>query len=154
MKKLSGFSLVELMIVVAIIGVLAAIAVPNYNDYVLRGKITEAFSQLSSLQVRMEQYYQDNRSYQRAASSTVVSNGVSCATTCGILPPTTGIENFSYCCTISSSGQGFTYTATGTGSTAGFVYTVNDTGARGTTSLGAGWTGGTTCWVKSKGASC
>jgi type IV pilus assembly protein PilE len=70
------------------------------------------------------------------------------------LPPTSGVENFSYCCAVSNSGQNFTYTATGKGSTTGFVYTVDDAGVKSTTSLGAGWTGGSTCWVKSNGATC
>src|SRR4030095_7908104 len=59
----AGFTLIEVMIVVAIVAVLAAIALPNYSDYVKRSKIVEATSALSDLRVRYEQFYLDNRTY-------------------------------------------------------------------------------------------
>ena len=59
----TGFSLMELMIVVAIIGILAAIALPAYQDHVRRAKAVEATSTLSEMRTRMEQFFQDNRTY-------------------------------------------------------------------------------------------
>ena len=58
-----GFTLIELMIVVAIIGILASIAVPNYTEYVRSGKAIEATAALGDQRVKMEQYFQDNRTY-------------------------------------------------------------------------------------------
>jgi len=58
MKKQRGFTIIELMIAVAIIAILAAIALPAYNDYIQRGKLTEAFTGLADFRVRMEQFYQ------------------------------------------------------------------------------------------------
>src|SRR5437867_53900 len=64
----AGFTLIEVMIVVAIVGVLAAIALPNYSDYVKRGKITEATSALAEVRTRYEQWFLDNRTYAGACS--------------------------------------------------------------------------------------
>jgi prepilin-type N-terminal cleavage/methylation domain-containing protein len=74
MRFKQGFTLIELMITVAIIAILAAIAVPNYTDYITRSKFTEAHGMLGDLRVKMEQYYMDNRRY-----GTTVGGGV-----CGI----------------------------------------------------------------------
>src|SRR6266581_1407504 len=63
MRDIKGFTLIEVMIVVAIVAVLAAIALPNYADYIKRGKIIEATSALSDLRTRYEQYFLDNRTY-------------------------------------------------------------------------------------------
>src|SRR2546423_8505483 len=61
--RVRGFTLIEVLIVVAIVGVLAAIALPNYSDYVKRGKIIEATQRLSEARVKMEQFFLDNRKY-------------------------------------------------------------------------------------------
>ena len=57
-----GFTLIEIMIVVAIVAILSAIALPSYSDYVLRSKLPEAFSALSDQRIRLEQYYQGQQS--------------------------------------------------------------------------------------------
>lgn len=58
-----GFTLVELLITVAIIGILAAIAYPNYNDYMTKSRRAEAKTLLSDIAARQEQYFLDNRRY-------------------------------------------------------------------------------------------
>jgi len=61
--KHTGFTLIELMIAVAIVGILAAIAVPNYSEYVKRASRAEAASALLDAANKQEQYFVDNRAY-------------------------------------------------------------------------------------------
>jgi len=100
-----GFTLIELMIAVAIVGILTMVALPAYKDYVKRGKLTEAFNQLSACSVTMGQYYQDNRTYVSAPT---------CATT----------QNFTYAVS-SPTSTGYTLVATGSSTTVtGFTFTI------------------------------
>jgi len=57
--KQKGFTLIELMIVVAIIGILASIAIPAYQDYTIRAQVVEAFSITGELKLSIRDYYKD-----------------------------------------------------------------------------------------------
>ncbi len=63
MGRLRGFSLIELMVVVAMIGILAAIAYPSYQSYVLRSKRTIAKIQLMDISEQETRYFINNRTY-------------------------------------------------------------------------------------------
>ena len=69
MKTLQkGFTLIELMIVVAIIGILAAVAIPAYQDYIARAQVSEAVNLLASGKTGMAEYFADKATWPTAAS--------------------------------------------------------------------------------------
>ena len=74
MKKIqSGFTLIELMIVVAIIGILAAIAIPQYQNYTARAQASEALSLASGAKVAVAEYYNTNGDFPSATDCTDAS---------------------------------------------------------------------------------
>lgn len=144
-----GFTLIEMMIAVALVAILAAIAMPNYNNYARRGQLSEAFTTLSDMRVKLEQHYQDNKYYGSAANST------SCPTLSGYSAfPVTG-KYFTVTCTGGAApSQTFTVTATGTGGlTTGYNYTINQIGAKGTAKY-AGSTSTAACWLTKSASVC
>ena len=141
MRKNMGFTLIEVMIVVVIIGILAAVAIPNYSEYVTRSRVTEAISGLSDMRVRMEQYFQDNRTYVGACVA-------------GTVAPLATATNFTFACS-NLAATTYTVTATGSGPMSGFAYTVNQSNTRTSTMTSPStWTGNTACWATRKDGSC
>lgn len=139
MKRVqNGFTLIEVLVTVVIVGILMAVAMPAYNDYVIRGRLTEAFSALGTAQPAAEQFWSNNRTY--VGFDTAVN-----------FPAATA--NFTYALS-GASASGYTVTATGIGKVAGFVYTIDQNGTRATTGSPAGWGTSTSCWVDHKGGSC
>jgi len=70
MKKLNGFTLVELMVVVSIIGILAGVVYPSYTSYVKKAKCADGIDSLLTLAGFMEEFYMNNDSYEDAAVPT------------------------------------------------------------------------------------
>ena len=63
MKKQQGFTLIELMIVVAIIGILAAIAIPAYQDYTIRAQVSEGLNLSGAAKAAVTEYFQDQGAF-------------------------------------------------------------------------------------------
>jgi type IV pilus assembly protein PilE len=145
-----GFTLIELMIVVAIVAILAGVALPSYFDYVRRGQLPEAQAALSDFRVKMEQYYQDNRNY--GAANCADAGPPSWSAGNGTLNYGAA-QFFTYACSLSGGGQGFTITATGSsGRAAGHDYTITHANARGTTQFKSAVVA-KGCWLI-KGSEC
>lgn len=141
-----GFTLIEVMIVVAIIAILASLAVPAYTDYIKRGKIQEATANLSDMRVKLEQYFQDNRTYAGA-----------CVGGLTLPPAAPAVKYFTFACA-NLAPTTYTVTATGTVSMNGFTYTINQANAKSTTlTTASGWVAAddtSACWIVKKGDSC
>ena len=129
--KNSGFSLVELMVVVAIVGILSSIALPAYSDYVRRARAADATAQLASYAARLEQFYLDNRSYGDGA--------------CGIANTSFRAEKYDIACDIQNGGQGFLLTATAQVNNEG-TYTIDEGGSQRTTVFKGG-SKNAACWL-------
>lgn len=140
----AGFTLLELMVTVAIISILAVIAVPAYSNYVTRGKIPEATSTLSTLRVQMEQWFQDNRTF----------IGGPCAPAAGTA------QYFTFACSVAPTATTFTIQATGISGKGmgGFSYTIDQDNTKTsaiTSPAGSDWQATqANCWIINTGGQC
>lgn len=128
--KNKGFTIIELMIAVAIIGVVAAIAIPAYQNYIIRAKVSEALTFASQAKTAVSEYYQSQgtlptSSTQAGLATSVTGTNVSQVTisgqglitvTASIAGVPTGNSNIIFTPTVSSSGVTWVCT-TGGGTT-------------------------------------
>ena len=147
-QHVAGFTLIELMVTVAIIGILAAIAVPMYGDYVTRSRIIDGTSKMGDIRTQMEKYFMDNRTY---------LNGAACGAQASIAAYNTDPSaNFAISCPAPTAT---TYTIQADGIKArgmgGFSYSVDQANVKTTLGVGGSWAGkGANCWVLKKDGSC
>lgn len=138
-RKQSGLTLIEIMIALAIIGIISSIALPSYRDYLMRGRLTEAFSALGTVQPNAEQYWANTRSFVDFDK-----------------PPSpfpADTPNFTYALS-GASNSAYLVTAKGRGNAAGFAFTIDQQGNRVTTAVPTGWTANASCWVDRRGGLC
>jgi type IV pilus assembly protein PilE len=136
MKESRGFTLIEVMIVVAILGILAGIALPSYNQYIQRTHRTEGAAALTEYNSKMAHYYLDNNNYGVAGD-------------CPLALPATRYMTIT--CAVATS-QTYTATATGTGDIATTTFTIDQADAKVTTAF-PGRTAASSCWLIS-GSEC
>jgi type IV pilus assembly protein PilE len=151
-QRFDGFTLIEVMITVAIVAILASIAIPSYSEYLRRGQLPEAFTFLSDYRVKMEQYYQDNRNYGVAAC--VDTNT---PTSWNFTPAAR--QYFDFTCdlagaTASGGRQGYTLTATGrAGRAIGHIYTLDSGNTKATLRFKDAVVADKQCWLV-RGSEC
>lgn len=126
-----GFTLIEILVVVAIIGILASIALPAYRDYLLTSRIPDATSGLSAIRSQLETYFDNNRTYVGLDCSTAVTS-----------------SNFAFSCTTQTANT-YKIQAAGTGPMASFIFTVDQANNRTSVVSESGWSGGN-CWITRK----
>ena len=106
LRSHAGFTLIELMIVVAIVAILSMVSYPSYRDYLIRGQLADATSALSMLRAQMERHFQDNRSYATVGAFT---------TPCATAAATRTFGLFVVGCTGNLNATEFTLEAVGSG---------------------------------------
>jgi type IV pilus assembly protein PilE len=136
MKKTSGFTLIELMVAVAIVALIVSFALPAYQEYVRQGKIADVTSSLVEYRIRMEQHFQDNRAYDANMAN---------------LPQLPVSIDFDFAFSVGPGPEVYEITATGKGAMAGFSYSVDQANARRSVAWG---TAGATCWILKDGQTC
>lgn len=135
--KRNGFTLIELMVTIAIIGILASIALPSYTSYIARGKITDAVSALADYRVKMEQYFQDNRNYGTAGAACPVASATS--------------RHVTYTCVVGTPNTTYVATATSIAGSLGsatgdYTFAINEANTKSTSKFkGASVT--KSCWL-------
>ena len=143
MKSAKGFTLIEIMIVVALIGILASIAIPYYGDYTTRAKIPDATSNLAAKRVLMEQYFQDNHTYVGAPACN---------------NDTTSSKYFTFTCPAAATVSTYTILATGKGTMSGFGYSIDQSNTRASNIASPAkpsWIASNpSCWITNKGGQC
>ena len=137
-RRAHGFSLVEIMITIVIVGILSSLALPSYRDYVTRARLTEAFAALAAAQTSAEQFWSNEHTF---------------AGFDGALSFPGNTSNFSYVLTTATAST-YMLQAVGVGPVAGFVYTVDQNGARATTSVPSGWIVNDGCWTDRRDGAC
>lgn len=137
MKKFNqGFTLIELMIVVAIVGILAAIAIPAYQDYTVRSKISEAMTALAAAKTSISESYISGGSMPASPGAAGINTGAQgkIIASMGYAPINTS-ESEVWVSLINSELQGASGTAfgmTGVGSSTGVVWTCGKGATNGT----------------------
>ena len=144
-ERTAGFTLLEVLITVTIVGILAAVALPSYEYVITRSRIIEATTALGDMRSQMEKFFMDNRTYDLAGNCAIDA----AMTTYNAMPA----NKFQLTCAHTAT----TYTITATGAPGGpmaaFTYTINQMNVKTTAATKWGATSAN-CWVSRGDGSC
>ena len=166
MKSDKGFSMIELMVVVAVVGILMVFAMPAYTNYMTRGRIPDATSNLATKRMAMEQFFLDNHTYVGSDGT-----GQPCAddNASSKADDNASSKYFTFKCNGTPSSTAYIITATGNnpGPMAGFTYTIDQRNTKTSVidppvncnstyppSICAFKSSNTSCWITNTGGIC
>ena len=140
-----GFTLIELLIALVILAIITVVAVPNYMDYMVRGRLSQGTGTLSTLATQLEKAYLDQRSYADPDD----------AGQCAVAMPQDPQANFTFSCAPGNGGHSYLLTASNRsnhclGAVGSYQFTLDQTGQRGTTFF-AGSEVNRDCWMLTEG---
>src|ERR1035437_5045577 len=151
-KKVRGFSLIELMVAVAVVGILSMVAYPSYINYMIRSNRNVAKSDLMELQQNMERNYSLTNRYDQAPDGTAVTiNSTS------VIPfkqsPRTGTANYNITFSVAPTSLAYTLSAAPAGTlqlkdTQCATLTLTNAGVRGAAGVTGNVTSVNNCWGK------
>lgn len=122
MKRVQqGFTLIELMIVVAIIGILAAVAIPAYQDYTIRAKVTEGIGLAAAAKTAVSEYYLSRNTYPADNGSAGISTTISSQYVSSLALSGGGVITVSYNETNAGTGGTIIFTPTFSNGTVGWT---------------------------------
>lgn len=111
-KIQQGFTLIELMIVVAIIGILAAIAIPAYQDYTKRARVTEGLSLASAAKTSVTEYYASNNIFPTTNASAGLATTIQGTSVSNVQVGNNGVITVTYSSLVDATANTITLTPT------------------------------------------
>jgi len=130
-----GFTLIELMVVLAVVGILAFIAVPAYERSVTSSRLLSAEEALTAAAIQFGQYQEDHMTY------------------LGGCPTTAHVPDVTFSCPLLTATT-YQLVATGSGPLVGFSLAMDQSGNKATTATPAGWAPNPTCWIRDPQGDC
>ncbi|UCE88256.1 MAG: prepilin-type N-terminal cleavage/methylation domain-containing protein [Pseudomonadota bacterium] len=115
-NQIQGLTLIEMMVTIAVLGIIAAIAIPAYTGYIATARMTEGQNEIAAIRLAQEEFFLENNTYFGPVASDATGNTLKTDSGSLYSPSSQGYTHFSYAITAGPCGniaQCYTITATG-----------------------------------------